>query len=94
MAGTAGWEGLVCSPRELNVVGQAAPDLVRVTPGIRPGDADDDQERVATPAEAITRGADWLVVGRPITRAPVPVEAARRINESIAAARGVVGPGS
>lgn len=94
VAATAGCEGLVCSPRELNVVGQAAPELIRVTPGIRPGDADDDQARVATPAEAITRGADWLVVGRPITRAPVPVEAARRINESIATAGGAVGPGS
>lgn len=86
VASAAGCEGLVCSPKELHVVAQAAPGLVRVTPGIRPGTADDDQARVATPGEAVTRGADWLVVGRPITGAPDPVEAARHINAMVRAA--------
>jgi orotidine-5'-phosphate decarboxylase len=79
VAQASGCEGLVCSAQELNVVGQAAPTLVRVTPGIRPGDHDDDQQRTATPVDAIERGADWLVVGRPITMAANPVEAAASI---------------
>jgi orotidine-5'-phosphate decarboxylase len=57
-----------------------APHLLIATPGIRePGGAVHDQKRVATPAQAIARGADYLVVGRPITQAPDPAEAARRI---------------
>lgn len=84
VASAAGCEGLVCSPRELNVVAQAAPDLVRVTPGIRPvTGVEDDQARVATPAEAVRRGADWLVVGRPITAADDPVSAASAIAAEI-----------
>lgn len=86
VASAARCEGLVCSPQELNVVAQTAPSLVKVTPGIRPAGIDahqagNDQTRVATPAEAIERGADILVVGRPITAAEDPVAAA----ESIAA---------
>ncbi len=76
-------EGVVCSPQELNVVRQAAPELVRVTPGIRPVDRDDDQERVATPEEAIERGANFLVIGRPITAAEDPARAAETILTSI-----------
>lgn len=88
VAAAAGCEGLVCSPHELNVVAQAAPSLVRVTPGIRPADVDarqagNDQARVATPAEAVERGADLLVVGRPITAAADPVAAAEAILASI-----------
>ncbi|MCL1599449.1 MAG: orotidine-5'-phosphate decarboxylase [Actinomycetia bacterium] len=79
VAAAAGCEGLVCSPLELNVVRQVAPDLIRVTPGIRPGTSDDDQARVATPTEAIERGATYLVVGRPITEAPDPGDAAMQI---------------
>lgn len=84
VAAAARCEGLVCSPQELNVVAQAAPSLVKVTPGIRPAGIDarqagTDQTRIATPAEAIDRGADLLVVGRPITAAPDPVAAADRI---------------
>ena len=81
VASVAGCEGLVCSPQELNVVAQAAPSLIKVTPGIRPrgidpAQAGTDQARIATPAEAIERGADLLVVGRPITAASDPVAAA------------------
>lgn len=80
VAAASGCEGLVCSPHELRVVAEVAPGLVKVTPGIRPADADaGDQRRVATPQEAVERGADWLVVGRPITAAPDPVEAAIRL---------------
>jgi len=79
MAAISGCEGLVCSPQELNVVAQAAPKLLRVTPGIRPVEIDDDQTRTATPAEAIARGADLLVIGRPITRADDPAQAAESI---------------
>jgi orotidine-5'-phosphate decarboxylase len=84
----AGCEGVVCSPRELGVIAEVAPNLVKVTPGIRPPDvAAGDQARVATPQEAIKRGADWLVIGRPITGAPDPVEAASRIAQSVAEAQ-------
>ena len=79
----SGCEGLVCSPKELNVVQQTAPELVKVTPGVRLRDAEDDQRRTASPAEAIARGADWLVVGRPITQAPDPTAAAEEILASI-----------
>lgn len=78
-AAVAGCEGVVSSPRELGLVAAAAPGLLRVAPGIRPGESDDDQARVATPAEAVTAGADLLVVGRPITQAPNPARAAEAI---------------
>ena len=79
VAAAAGCEGVVCSPQELNVVAQAAPGLKRVTPGIRPVDLGDDQTRTATPLDAIERGADLLVIGRPITQAQDPAEAAAKI---------------
>ena len=70
----------MCSPKEIGVVAEVAPDLLKVIPGIRPGGAtDDDQRRVATPQEAIERGADYLVIGRPITRAADPAAAAEAI---------------
>ena len=84
LAAAGGAEGMVSSVRELGDVGQVAPGLLRVTPGIRPaGAAADDQARVATPAEAIKRGADLLVIGRPITRAKDPVEAAKAIGREL-----------
>lgn len=61
----AGLDGVVCSPREVGHIKQAAPKLLAVCPGIRlPGDPKGDQKRVATPQEAIRRGADYLVIGR------------------------------
>jgi len=87
LAEASGCEGLVCSPLELNVVRQAAPKLVRVTPGIRMHRSDDDQARVATPQEAITRGATYLVIGRPITQASDPEAAAGQILSEINALR-------
>ena len=83
-----GVDGLVCSPEEASplrlVVG---PDMLFVTPGVRPaGAAHDDQKRVATPAQAIAAGADYLVVGRPITGAGDPKAAAESIVAEIARA--------
>ena len=76
----SGCEGVVCSPREITVVNDVAPRLVKVIPGIRPGGTtDDDQRRVASPEEALDRGADYLVIGRPITAAADPVAAAAAI---------------
>lgn len=80
LAAASGCEGIVCSPKEIRVVADVAPGLLKVIPGIRPGGAtDDDQRRVATPQEAIARGADYLVIGRPITRAADPAAAAAAI---------------
>jgi orotidine-5'-phosphate decarboxylase len=80
LAADVGCEGVVCSPKELGVVLTVAPQLVRVTPGIRPaGSAAHDQKRIATPQEALSGGATFLVVGRPITASPDPVAAIRRI---------------
>jgi orotidine-5'-phosphate decarboxylase len=77
----AGADGLVCSPHEVarlrDALG-AGPRLV--VPGVRPaGSAAGDQARTATPAEAVAAGADWIVVGRPITGAPDPAAAAAAI---------------
>ena len=79
----AGAAGVVCSAQELRTLGDVKG--IRVVPGIRPaGAALGDQKRVATPAEAQRDGATWLVVGRPITQADSPVEAARAIVSSLA----------
>jgi orotidine-5'-phosphate decarboxylase len=85
LAAQSGAEGVVCAPSELGDVAQVAPNLLRVTPGIRPpGASKDDQARIASPREAIQRGADYLVIGRPITRAPDPYAAAERIAAELA----------
>jgi len=88
IAATAGAGGLVCAPPDLAAVRDVVGDtLPLVTPGVRPSWAGaDDQHRVATPAEAVRDGATWLVIGRPITRAPDPVEAVRRILAELDAA--------
>lgn len=82
---SAGVEGVVSSPNEASPIKSRHPELLLFTPGVRPAGAGrDDQSRVTTPAEASKAGADYLVVGRPITRAPDPGEAAREIASSIA----------
>jgi orotidine-5'-phosphate decarboxylase len=77
IAARAGIDGLVCSPHEIEAAHGAAPGLLIVVPGIRPasGAKKDDQKRVATAGQAITNGADYLVVGRPVRDAPDPAAA-------------------
>jgi orotidine-5'-phosphate decarboxylase len=84
----AGMDGVVASPQEIGLIRQACgSDFAVVTPGVRPALASlDDQKRVMTPAEAIARGADYLVIGRPISADPDPVAATDRILAEIAAA--------
>ena len=81
LAAESGVRGLVCSPLEIEPLRAVLPaEVALVTPGIRPRHAKaDDQTRVMTPAEAAQAGANYLVVGRPIFKAPDPVAAARAI---------------
>ena len=81
----AGLDGVVCSPQEVEILRNACGEEFKlVTPGIRPTGADfGDQRRVMTPAAAIRAGSDYLVIGRPITKANNPVEVLRSINASI-----------
>ena len=83
----AGADGLVCSPQEVSRLRDAfGADPLLVVPGVRPaGSAAGDQARTATPAEAVAAGADWIVVGRPITAAADPAAAAAAIAAEIAA---------
>ncbi len=80
-------DGCVASPREIRMLRVALGNRwVIVTPGIRPAERQDDQARVATPRQARDAGADYLVVGRPITAAADPAAAARAIIDEIGAA--------
>jgi len=81
-----GIDGLVCSPLDVARVRRVAgPDAILVTPGIRSaGTSANDQKRIATPAEALRNGADYLVIGRQVTRAPDPVSEIARITAEIA----------
>jgi orotidine-5'-phosphate decarboxylase len=82
----AGIRGFVCSPQEVAALRSlTGPEGVLVIPGIRPaGAASGDQKRVAGPAEALRLGASYLVVGRPITQAPKPADAAHGILQEMA----------
>ncbi len=80
VADEAGCGGLVCAAKDLQDARTLAPRLVRVVPGIRPAGTDsNDQANVATPGEAMAQGADVLVIGRAVTAAPDPAEAANNI---------------
>jgi orotidine-5'-phosphate decarboxylase len=82
-----GLDGCVASPQETRLLRLAmGPRFIIVTPGVRPVSAADDQARVATPAAALADGADYLVVGRPITQAPDPPAAAAAILAALGAA--------
>ncbi len=88
LAQKAGLSGVVCSAQELAFLRvDFPPPFVLLTPGIRPaGSAVGDQRRVATPAHAVRQGADFLVVGRPITQAPDPRAAAEAVLAEMAQA--------
>jgi len=85
LAKEAGVDGVVASPQEIGIIREkCGKDFLIVTPGIRaPGDKKDDQKRTLSPKEAITAGADYLVIGRPIREAPDPIEVVQRIIEDI-----------
>jgi len=85
LAQRCGLRGVVASPLEITAIREACgSDLKIVTPGVRPeGSAAGDQRRTTTPAAAIAAGADYIVVGRPITDAPAPRQAALRIIEQL-----------
>jgi orotidine-5'-phosphate decarboxylase len=81
-----GLDGVVCSAQEAPALRAACgPTFKLVTPGIRPADAaKDDQARIVTPVAAVRNGADYLVIGRPITQAADPVATLAAINDSLA----------
>lgn len=85
LAQSAGLDGVVCSPFEIAPIRKACGSgLTLVVPGIRPeGSASGDQKRIMTPKEALARGADYLVIGRPITDAPDRAVAAKAIADSL-----------
>ena len=82
LAEESGIDGVVCSPHELHLLA-ARESLLSITPGIRLRDSDDDQSRVMTPKEAIDLGANYIVVGRPITEAQDIKDALQEIHNSI-----------
>ena len=82
LAESAGIDGIVCSPHELKLVKKRG-TLLSITPGIRMQDSSDDQKRVMTPKEAINLGADFLVIGRPITEAENISEALDEIFQNL-----------
>lgn len=85
LAREAGMDGVVCSGWEVAAIkAMTGPGFLAAVPGIRPkGEAEQDQKRIMTPEEAAARGADLLVVGRPITRAADPAAAYRAIIEAV-----------
>jgi orotidine-5'-phosphate decarboxylase len=85
MAQDCGCDGVVASPHEVAAIRQACGDgFLLVVPGVRPVGADiGDQKRVMTPREAVAAGADYLVIGRPITGAPDPLAACEAINADL-----------
>ena len=86
LASQSGLDGVVCSARETAMLkAQLADDFLLVTPGIRPANSNlDDQQRVCSPDEAMGNGSDYLVIGRPITRAANPARALEEICASLA----------
>ena len=82
-----GLDGVVCSPQEIATLrGRLGGDFKLIVPGVRPDwSGANDQKRIMTPADAVAAGADYLVIGRPITRATDPTKAVGRIADEIAA---------
>ena len=87
LAQESGLDGVVCSPHEIEIIRKTCgKDFKLVVPGIRPeGAAHGDQKRVMTPKEALAQGADYLVIGRPITEAQSPASMAMGIRNSLLA---------
>ncbi len=85
LAQRSGLDGVVCSAREASALkGTLGREFRLVTPGIRPADASlDDQQRVMTPAAAVRAGADYLVIGRPVTKAADPIQVLRNIHQEL-----------
>lgn len=85
MAQRTGLDGVVCSPREAGLLRQSLGNtFMLVTPGVRPaGSSSDDQSRIMTPAKAVESGSDYLVIGRPVTRAADPAGMLDMINAEI-----------
>ena len=88
LAFKAGMDGVVCSPLEAkNIKDKCGKDFLTICPGVRPAFASiGDQKRVMTPKEALENGADYLVVGRPITAAEIPADAAKLVIEEMQSA--------
>ncbi len=82
IASSAGLYGVVCSPREVKMIKEIAPNLVCFTPGVRLTSVTHDQKRTMTPKEAIAQGADYLILGRPLTSGN-PRENMRKIIQSL-----------
>ncbi|PIW28078.1 MAG: orotidine-5'-phosphate decarboxylase [Rhodospirillales bacterium CG15_BIG_FIL_POST_REV_8_21_14_020_66_15] len=87
LAQQAGMDGVVCSAHEIKVIRSVCgPDFTLVVPGIRPEwSVKGDQKRVVTPRDAVSLGADYLVIGRPVTQAEDPIKAAGRIAAELSA---------
>jgi orotidine-5'-phosphate decarboxylase len=82
IASSAGLYGIVCSPGEVKMIKKIAPNLVCFTPGVRLTSETHDQKRTMTPKEAIAQGADYLILGRPLTSGN-PRENMRKIIQSL-----------
>tara|TARA_Y100001970_G_scaffold287736_1_gene413114 strand:+ start:3104 stop:3778 length:675 start_codon:yes stop_codon:yes gene_type:complete len=75
LAKDSGLDGVVCSPKEVKKIKEiCGKDFIAVTPGIRLGNSEDDQNRVSSPKQAIQNGSDFLVIGRPITKSNQPLK--------------------
>ena len=85
LAKNAGLDGVVSSAREAQMIKDlCGNDFLTITPGIRPaGSAQDDQTRILTPSQAVSQGADYLVIGRPITQAENPLQALQSIHQEL-----------
>lgn len=87
LAKNAGLDGVVSSAREAQMIKEiCGHDFSTITPGIRPaGSSQDDQTRILTPSQAVAQGADYLVIGRPITKAENPLQALQSIHAELQA---------
>jgi orotidine-5'-phosphate decarboxylase len=85
LAEESGMDGVVCSPQEIDIIkGEFGREFLVVSPGIRPLWSDaQDQKRILTPAEAFKKGVDYMVIGRPVTKAASPPEALRKIIDEL-----------